>query len=162
MIGGMPGRGKTENLLNLFFTLAVMAIFLLACTSKQDGSVDTSKPSRIVELREEEHTAVKHPNKAIYAYIQPNGLQVSFKSNQAPIPRYTFEHKEFQLGETVFLLCPGLPDLLPMRVVLIKRSEDPNDYHVYKIEWLDKSPATAGGTRVVRSYQTDPQKDILR
>ena len=64
MICRMPGQGNTINLLNLFFTLAVMAIFLLGCTFKQDGSVDTSRQDDwSVELREEEHKTIKHPNK---------------------------------------------------------------------------------------------------
>jgi hypothetical protein len=146
----MPGQGNTENLLNLFITLAVIAIFLLACTSKQDGSVDTSKLEWSVELREIEHKTIKHPDKKIYAQIQFDGLQVSFPSDQGHFPSYTFAHNEFQLGEPVFLSSPGSKDLLPMRVVLIKRSEDPTDYHVYKIEWLEKTPATASGTRIIR------------
>jgi len=34
--------------------------------------------------------------------------------------------------------------------LLIKRSNDSKDYHVYKIEWLDKPPATSSGTRIIR------------
>jgi hypothetical protein len=151
MICGMPGQFNTGNLLNLFFTLTVMAIFLLGCTFKQDGSVDTSKSGEwSVELREEEHKTIKHPNKKTYATIQTDGLQVSFQSDEVHFPSYTFAHKEFHLGEPVFLSSPGSKDLLPMRVVLIKRSEDPKDYHVYRIEWLDKAPATSDGTRIIR------------
>ena len=108
MICGMPGQFNTGNLLNLFFTLTVMAIFLLGCTFKQDGSVDTSKSGEwSVELREEEHKTIKHPNKKTYATIQTDGLQVSFQSDEVHFPSYTFAHKEFHLGEPVFLSSPA-------------------------------------------------------
>lgn len=151
MICRMAGQGNRVNLLNLFFTLAVMAIFLLACTSEQDGRFDTSgQDDWSVELREDEHKTVKHPDKKNYATILSNGLQVSFQGDQVHFPSYTFAHKEFQLDEPVFLSCPGSEDLLPMRVELIKRSKDAKDYHVYKIEWLDKAPARSSGTRIIR------------
>jgi hypothetical protein len=146
MIYKMPGQAKTVNLPNLFFTLTVMAIFLLACTK------DGPKQGRSVELREAEHKTVQHPEKKYFASIWPDGLQVSFHTAQGHFGSYTFPHKEFQLGEPAFLSCPGSPDLLPMRAVLIKGSKDSNDYHDYRIEWLDKSPATSDGTRIVRSY----------
>ena len=160
-----PGQGNTVNLLNLFLTLAVMAIFLLGCNFKQDRSVErreAEQPDRIVEVREAEHKAARSPNKKYTASILPDGLQVSFHTTQGHLGFYTFPHKEFRQGEPVFLLSPGSPELLPMRVLLIKGApNDLNEFHDYRIEWLDQPPANAGGTRVVRSFQTDPEKDIL-
>ena len=151
MICRMSAQRNTVNLLNLLFTLTVMAIFLLSCTSTRDGGIDTSgQDDWSVELREDEHKTIKHPDKKVYVQIQFDGLQVSFPSDQGHFPSYTFEHDKFQIGEPVFLSCPGSKDLLPMRVELVKRSNDPKDYHVYKIEWLENAPATSSGTRIIR------------
>jgi hypothetical protein len=147
MICKMFRHTNPVSLRNLFFTSAVMAIFLLACTK------GTSKQDWSVKMREAEHKTVQHPEKKYFAKIWPDGLQVSFHTAQGHFGSYTFPHKEFLLGEPAFLLCPGSPDLLPVRVVLINgANNDLNVYHDYEIEWLDKSPATAGETRVVRSY----------
>jgi hypothetical protein len=140
-------HANTISVRNLFFTLAVIAIFVIAC------SKDTAKQGWSIELREAEHKTVQHPEKKYFATILPDGLQVSFHTTQGHFGSYTFPHKAFLLGEPTFLLCPGSPDLLPMRVVFIKgANNDLNDYHDYKIEWLDKSPASSDGRKVVRSY----------
>ena len=142
---------------NLLFTSVVIcpAIFVPACT--QDSAKHARGPiegSRSVELREAEYKTAQHPEKKYFATILPDGLRVSFHTAQGHFGSYTFPHKEFPPGEPVFLLCPGSPDLLPLRVALIKGdNDDLNDYHDYKIEWLAESPATSEGARkVVRSY----------
>jgi hypothetical protein len=133
----------------MLFTSAMicLAIFVTACAQ------DPAEHAWSIELREAEHKTVQHPEKKYFATIWPDGLQVSFHTEQGHFGSYTFPTKEFPLGEPVFLLCPGSPDLLPMRVVLIKGDKnDSNEYHDYKIEWLAKSPATSDGAKVARSY----------
>ena len=139
---------------NAVFTSAMISLAILvpAC-ALGPAKQDRAESGWTIELREGEHKTVRHPDKKYFAMIWPDGLQVSFHTAQGHFGSYTFPVKEFPLGEPVFLLCPGSPDLLPMRVVLIKGdSNDSNAYHDYKIEWLDKSPATSAGTKVVRSY----------
>ena len=157
MLCKMLRHANPVSLGNRFFTSVVicLAIFVPACT--QDSAKHAQGPAedaRSVELREAEHKTVQHPEKKYFATIWPDGLQVSFHTAQGHFGSYTFPHKEFPLGEPVFLLCPGSPELLPMRVALIKGDKnDLNDYHDYKIEWLAESPATSDGARkVVRSY----------
>ena len=140
---------------NLLFTSAIicLAIFLPACSQRPADPADPAKHAWSIELREAEYKTAAHPEKKYSAIILPDGLRVSFNTAQGHFGRYVFSHKEFPPGEPVFLLCPGSPDLLPMRVVLIKGdNNDANDYHDYKIEWLAESPATSGGAKVVRSY----------
>ena len=132
---------------NLFFVVICLTLFVLAC------SKETAKNDWSVELREAEYKTVQHPEKKYFATIWPDGLQVSFNTAQGHFGSYTFPHKAFPLGEPAFLSCPGSPDLLPMRVILIKgANNDLNDYHDYKVEWLDKPPPTSDGAKVVRSY----------
>jgi len=153
MICQMFKYADTVRIRNLLFALVAiyLVIFVSACLRFEKHS--GTEHAWSVELREAEHKTVQHPEKKYSAKILPDGLQVSFHTAQGHFGSYTFPHKEFSLGEPMFLLCPGSPDLLPMRVALIKGSNnDLNDYHDYKIEWLDKSPATSGGTRIVRSY----------
>ena len=138
---------------NVLFTSAMicLAILVPAC-AQGPAKQDPAEHARSIELREAEYKTVQHPEKKYSAKILPDGLQVSFHTAQGHFGSYTFPHKEFPLGEPVFLLCPGSPDLLPMRVVLIKGdNNDDNEYHDYKIEWLAKSPATSDGAKVVRS-----------
>ena len=154
MLGKMPNQANPVMVRNVLLASAVvcLAIFLSACslgTSKQDRG----ESGWSIELREAEHKTVQHPEKKYFATIWPDGLQVSFHTAQGHFGSYTFPTKEFPLGEPVFLSCPGSPDLLPMRVALIKGDKnDSNDYHDYKIEWLPNSPATSDGAKVVRSY----------
>lgn len=130
------------DLRNLFFALAVIAIFVLACSKDRN----TAKNDWIVILREDEHKGAKHPEKRYYANIWPGGLQVSFYTTQGHFGDYEFPHEEFPLGESACLLSPGSPEILPMRVVRLNKVND------YKIEWLDKSPSPSDGTcKVVRS-----------
>ena len=139
---------------NELFTSAMICLALLvpACAPRP-AKQDRAEPGWIIEVREAQHKTVQHPEKKYYATIQPDGLQVSFHTAQGHFGSYTFPTREFPLGEPVFLLCPGSPDLLPMRVVLIKgNNNDSNEYHDYKIEWLDKPPAKPDGAKVVRSY----------
>ena len=139
---------------NVLFTSAMicLAVFVSAC-ARGPAKQDRAETGWIVELREAEHKTVQHPEKKYYATIWPDGLQVSFHTAQGHFGSYTFPTREFPLGEPVFLLCPGSPDLLPMRVVLIKGdNNDSNEYHDYKIEWLDKSPTALDGAKIVRSY----------
>lgn len=142
-------NANAVSLRKLFFTPAVicLGIFILACPQ------NAAKQGWSVELREAEYKAVQHPEKKYYANIQPDGLQVSFHTAQGHFGSYTFPHKAFPQGEPAFLSCPGSPDLLPMRVVLIKgANDDLNVYHDYKIEWLDKSPEASDKAHIVRSY----------
>ncbi|HKO42713.1 MAG TPA: hypothetical protein VJU84_05460 [Pyrinomonadaceae bacterium] len=139
---------------NVLFTSAMLcqAIIVSGC-AQGPAKQNRAEPGWIIEVLEAEHKTVQHPEKKYYATIQPDGLQVSFHTAQGHFGSYTFPARDFPLGEPVFLLCPGSPDLLPMRVVLIKGdSNDSNDYHDYMIEWLDKPPATPDGAKVVRSY----------
>ena len=139
---------------NVLFTSAViwLAIFVPAC-APGPSNLDRSEQAWSIELREAEYKTVQHPEKKYFATILPDGLQVSFHTAQGHFGSYTFPTREFPLGEPVFLLCPGSPDLLPMRVVLIKGdNNDSNEYHDYKIEWLAKSPATSDGSKVIHSY----------
>lgn len=139
---------------NVLFTSAViwLAIFVPAC-APGPSKLDRSEQAWSIELREAEYKTVQHPEKKYFATILPDGLQVSFHTAQGHFGSYTFPTREFPLGEPVFLLCPGSPDLLPMRVVLIKGdNNDSNEYHDYKIEWLAKSPATSDGSKVIHSY----------
>ena len=140
---------RVRNL--LFIPIAIyLVIFMSACLP----FAERSSGGWSVELREAEHKSVQHSEKKYYASIMPDGIQVSFHTAQGHFGSYTFPHRDFTPGEPTFLLCSGSPELLPMRVVLIKgASNDLNEYHDYKIEWLDKSPATSGGaSKVVRSY----------
>ena len=150
MIREMLRHVNPVSLRNLFFTSIVicLAIFVLACAQ------DPAQHAWSIELREAEYKTVQHPEKKYFAKIWPDGLQVSFHTAQGHFGSYTFPHKEFPLGEPVFLSCPGSPELLPVRVVLIKGdNKNLNDYHDYKIEWLAESPVTSDGARkVVRSY----------
>ncbi|MEK6284009.1 MAG: hypothetical protein AABN95_26975 [Acidobacteriota bacterium] len=151
---------NTVRIRNLLFaSVAIyLGIFVSACLRLGEHSPAKDKHSATehawsVELREAEYKTVQHPKKKYFATILPDGLRVSFHTAQGHFGSYTFPVKSFPLGEPTFLLCPGSPELLPMRVVLIKgANNDLNDYHDYKIEWLDKSPATSGGTLIVRSY----------
>lgn len=138
---------------NVLFTSAMicLAIFVPAC-AQGPAKQNPAEHAWSIELREAEYKTVEHPEKKYSATILPDGLRVSFHTAQGHFGSYTFPAKEFPPGEPVFLLCPGSPDLLPMRVVLIKGdNNDSNAYHDYKIEWLAESPATSGGARVVRS-----------
>jgi hypothetical protein len=140
MLCKMLRHTNPVSLRNLFFTSVVIAIFVLAC------SQNPIRDGWSIELREVEHKGVKHPEKHYFASILPGGLRVSFDTTQGHFGIYEFPHKEFPLGETAFLLCPGSPDFLPMRVVRLNEAND------YKIEWLAKSPATSDGRKVVRSH----------
>ena len=160
MICKMFRNANPVCLRKLFFTSAVicLGIFILACSqnsAKQGGineAVDDEQ-GRIIEVVDAEHKTVKHPDKKYYVTIQADGLQVSFHTAQGHYGYYTFPHKAFTQGEPAFLLCPGSPDLLPMRAVLIRgANNDLNAYHDYRIEWLDESPAASGGAHIVRSY----------
>jgi hypothetical protein len=151
------GEIMFNSIRKLFFISVVicLGLFNLGCPLtpiSQDSSNPNSQGS-IIELREAEHKAAQHPEKKYYANVQPDGLQVSFHTAQGHFGSYTFPHKAFTQGEPSFLSCPGSPDLLPMRVALVRgASNDLNVYHDYRIEWLDNSPATSGGARIVRSY----------
>lgn len=147
-------HGNAVMLRNVLFTSAViwLGIFVPACAPGSPKH-DRSEQAWGIELREAEHKTVQHPEKKYFATILPDGLQVSFHTAQGHFGSYTFPTREFRLGEPVFLLCPGSPDLLPMRVVLIKGdNNDSNEYHDFKIEWLARSPATSDGSKVVHSY----------
>lgn len=149
MICRMLKYANTVRIQNLLIALTAiyLVIFMSAC-------LRLGKDSSSIELREAEHKTAQHPEKKYYASIQPDGIQVSFHTEQGHFGSYTFPHKAFTTGEPAYLLCPGSPELLPMRVVLIRgANNDLNVYHDYKIEWLDKSPRTSGGaTKVVQSY----------
>jgi hypothetical protein len=139
---------------NELFTSAMicLAILVPAC-ALGPANPGRTEQAWTIELREAEHKTVQHPEKKYFATIWPDGLQVSFHTAQGHFGSYTFPTKEFPLGEPVFLSCPGSPDLLPMRVALIKGDKnDSNEYHDYKIEWLANSPASPDGAKIVRSY----------
>ena len=112
------------------------------------GSQGNSQHARIAELREEEHRTVKHPDRDFYAGTWPDGFRVSFETAQGHFGDYSFPKGAFPIGEPVFLLPPGSPDLLPLRVVRLPGEADQR----YRVEWLDGPPAPDGATTVVRSY----------
>ncbi len=151
MLCKMLRHANPISLRNLFCTSVVvcLAIFVTACSRDPANSQNPAEDAWSVELREAEYKTVRHPEKRYYASIEPDGLQVSFNTAQGHFGSYTFPVREFPLGEPVFLLCPGSPDLLPMRVVRLNGEANQR----YKIEWLAESPATSDGARkVVRSY----------
>jgi hypothetical protein len=160
MLCKMLRHANPVSLRNLFFTSVVicLAIFVPACSQDpakdagssepREGEHKTVKDAGSIELREGEYKTAKHPEKDYFAKIWPSGLQVLFNTAQGHFGQYDFPHEEFPLGESTSLLCPGSPQLLPMRVVRLNGEAE----HKYKIEWLAESPGTSdGGRKIVRS-----------